>query len=74
MVSSGETYLITIFGEIFKCWEALDLHTFYFIGSRVHLSNYNIFTVLEFLSKLIPDGSKLLAVSTPWGIYGKTKT
>lgn len=64
----SEAYLITIFGKILESREALNLDTVYFIGSWIHLGNNNIVTVLKLLSKLIPDGSKFLAMTTPRGI------
>ena len=62
------TYLITALGEVFQCGEALDLNVFQLVSSRVHLGDNNVLTILEFLTELLPDGSKLLAVSAPWSI------
>jgi len=48
--------------------EALDLDVFKLVGGGVHLGDDNVLRVLELLSKLVPGGSELLAVSAPWGI------
>ena len=54
--------------EQFDCWEALNLHLLQLIGSGVHLGDDDGFVIFVFLSQLVPDGSQLLAVSTPGSV------
>ena len=45
--------------------EALDLDLLKLVGGRVHLGDDNALVVRVLLSQLVPDGDKLLAVTTP---------
>lgn len=55
--------------------EAVDFDRFNLVGCRVHLRNHDVSTVLVLLAQFLPDGSQLLAVAAPGGIwFAKTKT
>lgn len=52
-------------GEELEGGETVDLDRLDLIGCGVHLSHDDVSVVHKLLSQLLPDGSQLLAVSTP---------
>lgn len=64
-------YLITTLGKVFERGEALNFYIFYLVSSAIHLGNDDILTILEFLTKLVPNGSQLFTMSAPWRICGR---
>ena len=49
-------------------WVSLDLHSIGLVDGGIELGDHEVFLVLVELTELVPDGSKLLAVSAPWGV------
>jgi hypothetical protein len=60
---SGLFYLVVSLREKLDGGESLDLDIFDFVGGGVHLGDDDVFFVGEVLSKLVPDGNQLLAVT-----------
>jgi hypothetical protein len=52
----------------FKGWVSSDLNTISLIDSSVEFGNNDISVILEGLTKLIPNWSKLFAVTAPWSV------
>lgn len=51
----------------------MDFDGFDLVGCGVHLCNDDVAAVLVLLAQLLPDGSQLFTVSTPWCIWNRTK-
>ncbi len=62
------THLSAVLGDELECGEGLDLDCLHLVLCGVHLGNHHILVLGKMLSKLLPDGSQLLAMAAPWGI------
>ena len=60
--------LLIVFGVVDQSWVALHLDAWDFVGSAIHLCNYNIIETFNKLTKFSPKWSKTLAVTAPWGV------
>lgn len=59
------THFVASGGEELEGGETTNFKFFYFVSSRVHLCNNNIFVVFETSAKFIPSWCERFAVATP---------
>jgi hypothetical protein len=62
-----DTSLVVLWVED-KSWVASDFNTLGLVGSGVKFGDDEVLVVFVMLGKLIPNWSKLLAVTAPWGV------
>ena len=55
--------------EVLECWEAMHFDALDLVGRGVHLGDDGVGALGVLLSKLVPDGGQLFAVSAPWRVW-----
>ena len=60
--------LLVVLGVEDKGWISSDLNVLSLVCGGIELANYEVLVVFEVLTELIPNWSKLLAMTAPWGI------